>query len=109
MFGSGAQSRMHTDNVASFHDLEILIAIRCCTQQPVINHLTYAKLSAQYKSFTIKIKSVDIPRYIQSVLQDPYWKMAVLEEINALTGNDTWEIVDFPKDRRAVGHKRILH
>lgn len=35
--------------------------------------------------------SVEIPRNIESALQDPKWKVAGLEEMNGLTVNGTWE------------------
>lgn len=69
-------------------DLQILIAyvkgVRSCTEHPITNHLTYAKLFAMYRVFITKIDNVEIPRDIQSALQDPHWKATVLEEINAL-------------------------
>lgn len=55
-------SQMYSDNVAPFDEFKILIVlqkgVRCCTQHPITNHLTYAKLSTQYRAFTTKIDSV---------------------------------------------------
>lgn len=103
---------MHIDNVAPFDELEIPIAIqkvvRSYTQHLVTNHLTCAKLSVHYKAFITKIDGVEIPRDVQNALDDPYWKVAVLKEMNDLTGNDTWEIFYLPKDKKVVGCKWVL-
>lgn len=34
-----------------------------------------------------------------------HWKDAILEEINSLHKNDTWDLVELPKGRRVVGSK----
>ena len=36
-----------------------------------------------------------VPRNIQEALDDPNWKVAVMEEMNALKRSGTWELVDF--------------
>lgn len=45
-----------------------------------------------------------MPRNIQEALDDPNWKLAVLEEMNALRKNGTWEIVDLSKEKKIVGN-----
>ena len=67
--------------------------VRTCTQHPIANYVTYERLSDQYKESTINIDKVDIPRDIKSALRVPEWKVAVLEEMKALTRNNTWDIV----------------
>lgn len=54
-----------------------------------------------------KFVSVETLRDIQSALQDPHWKVVVLEEMNALTRNEH-RIVDLPKDKTAVGCKWVF-
>lgn len=49
-----------------------------------------------------------MPRNIQEALDDPNWKVAVLEEMNALRKNNTWEIVDLPRDKKIVGCKWVF-
>ena len=46
-----------------------------------------------------------IPRNIQEALDEPSWKLAVLEEINALKNNGTWEVVDLLREKKVVGCK----
>ncbi|RVW73031.1 Retrovirus-related Pol polyprotein from transposon RE1 [Vitis vinifera] len=42
-------------------------------------------------------------RNIQEALDDPNWKVAVMEEMNDLKRSVTWELVDLPKEKRIVG------
>lgn len=38
-------------------------------------------------------------------MKDPKWKAAMLEEMNALEKNKTWELVELPSGKEAVGCK----
>ncbi|KAL6311476.1 hypothetical protein AAG906_012064 [Vitis piasezkii] len=49
-----------------------------------------------------------IPSNIQEALQQPKWKTAVQEEIQALEKNGTWEISELPEGKRPVGCKWIF-
>ena len=49
-----------------------------------------------------------VPRNIQESFDDPNWKVAVMEEINALKRSGTWELVDLPKEKRTVGCKWVF-
>ncbi|RVW47923.1 Retrovirus-related Pol polyprotein from transposon RE1 [Vitis vinifera] len=44
-----------------------------------------------------------VPRNIHEALDDPNWKVAVMEEMNALKRSGTWELVDLPKEKRTIG------
>ena len=47
-------------------------------------------------------------RNIQEALDDPNWKVAVMEEMNDLKRSVTWELVDLPKEQRIVGCKWVF-
>ena len=49
-----------------------------------------------------------VPRNIQEALDDPNWKVAVMEEMNALKRSGTWELVDLPKQKRIVSCKWVF-
>lgn len=68
----------------------------------------YEKLSPSYKSFTANIDKVIIPKNIEEDLKCPKWKHAINEDMVALTKNQTWEHVNFPKGKRIVGCKWIF-
>ena len=41
-------------------------------------------------------------------MDDPNWKLAVMEEMNALRRSGTWEIVNLPRDKKIVGCKWVF-
>ena len=52
--------------------------------------------------------NVQIPNNIQEALNQPKWKVANMEEIQALEKNRTWEISKLPKGKNPVGCKWIF-
>ena len=62
--------------------------LRSCVKYPISNHLIYTKLSHQFKVFFASINNIEILNNIQCAMKDPMWKAVVLEEINALVGNN---------------------
>ena len=46
-----------------------------------------------------------VPSNIQEALDDPNWKVAVMDEMNALKRSSTWVLVDLHKEKRTVGCK----
>ena len=93
-------------------ELNIPIALRkgrrTCTKHPITNFLGYSKLSPCFKTFTLSLDNVEIPRNIYQALQDENWKNAIKEEITALEKNGAWEIVDLSEEKRAVGSKWVF-
>ena len=65
------------------------------------------KLSIQHKSFLSTIDSIIIPISVQETLKDENWVRNMNEEMRALEKNETWEIVEKPKDKKAVGCRWI--
>ncbi|XP_073126194.1 uncharacterized protein [Henckelia pumila] len=82
---------------------------RTCTQHPIAKYLSYEKLCPNHKAFTSNISHLFVPRNIQEALDDQNWKSAVLEEMNALEKNKTWDIVDLPKGKRTVGCRWLFN
>lgn len=55
--------------------------------------------------------SIVTPVTLEDALSSPQseeWKLAVLEELAALTANNTWELVELPRDRKAIGCKWVF-
>ncbi|RVW71223.1 Retrovirus-related Pol polyprotein from transposon TNT 1-94 [Vitis vinifera] len=82
--------------------------VRSCTQHPISNHVYYGKLSQNFQAFITSLEDDRIPSNIQEALQQPEWKTAVQEEIQALEKNGTWEISELPEGKRPVGCKWIF-
>lgn len=94
------------------HDLNIPIAIRkgekSCTQHPISNFVSYLNLSDTFRAFTSSLSNVIIPRSIQETLTIHEWRTTVLEEMNALKLNQTWNLVERPKGKNLVGCKWVF-
>ncbi|KAL6321073.1 hypothetical protein AAG906_012065 [Vitis piasezkii] len=65
-------------------------------------------LSQNFQAFITSLEDDRIPSNIQEALQQPEWKTAVQEEIQALEKNGTWEISELPEGKRPVGCKWIF-
>lgn len=52
--------------------------------------------------------STDIPSSAQVALQDKHWKLAMMEEYNALLMNNTWSLVPPHPDLKVVGNKWVF-
>ena len=88
-------------------DLDLPIALRkgtrACTKHPIAKYISYNNLFNNYRAFTTNISKLVIPRNIQEALDEPSWKLAVFEEMNALKKNGTWEVVNLPREKKVVG------
>ena len=62
-------------------------------------------MSPQLRAFIARLDCAEIPKNIQGAMGDPKWKAVVMEEMKALVGNHTWDIVKLPLDKRTVGCK----
>ncbi|GMY34470.1 aldose 1-epimerase family protein [Fagus crenata] len=65
------------------------------------------RLSPSYKAFANQLSFVSIPKNLQDALNNPRWKAAMVEEIEALQKNSTWKLVKLPKDKKTVGYGSI--
>ena len=94
------------------NDLDVPIAlrkgVRTCTKHPIANFLSYHKLSEKHKAFISKITNQFVPRNVQEALSHSDWRTAVLEEMNALKKNETWELVELPEGKKTVGCKWVF-
>ena len=105
---SNAQSGMRID----LSDVDVPIAlrkgIRSCTQHPISNFVGYDHLSQSVKALVTHLSDIEVPITIQEALKDAKWRGSVLEKMNALEKNGTWEIVTKPTDKSAVGCKWVF-
>ena len=65
-------------------------------------------LSPSYKIFANQLSSVFVPNNLQDTLDNPKWKVAMVEEMKALQKNDTWELVELPKVKKTIGCKWLF-
>ena len=55
-----------------------------------------------------KIDSTEVSKNIQNAMSDPKWRVVVMEEMAALVGNKTWEIVPLPPNKKPVGCRWVF-
>ena len=98
-----------TDNVEDKTD-EWPIALRKGTRSCVkplpynmVNYLDYQQVSPGYKCFLTTIQDIETPRNLEEALKNPDWKQAMDDEMTALVGNQTWELVNLPSGKKPVG------
>ena len=77
--------------------------VMSCTTHPIVDFVSYERLSPQFRAFTTNLSKVDIPRDIHEALQHPNEKVVVHEEIKALEKNGTWELTKLPLGKSIVG------
>lgn len=74
---------------------------------PLSNYLTYDNTSAKYECYVSKFSNLVEPSSFREVPMDPRWVDAMKLEIKALDDNKTWDVVELPSGRNAVGSKWI--
>jgi len=93
-------------------NLELPIALRklprTCTKHPIEKFVSYAALTPSYHTFVTNLDSIKIPNNVHEALAVPEWKQAVMEEMQALEKNGTWEIVQMPSGIKPVSCKWVF-
>ncbi|KAK3027217.1 hypothetical protein RJ639_040806 [Escallonia herrerae] len=93
------------------NDLDLPIGLRKgkrqCTlpKYPIANFISYDHSSSASSSLIVSLDFVSIPKTAKEALSHPGWHNAMLEEIQALDDNHTWDLVNLPEGKKAVGCK----
>ena len=74
-----------------------------CNPHPVCNFLSYHGLSLPYFAFVSTLSSVSILTSTSEALSHLGWKLAMVEEMDALSSNGTWELVTLPPGKSPTG------
>jgi hypothetical protein len=69
--------------------------------------VSYERFSPSFKVFIASSDSISILTKWEDAMKDPKWKAAMLEEMKALEKNKTWQLVDLPNGKEAVGCKWV--
>ena len=65
--------------------------------------MSYNHLSVSSCSFIASLDSISLPKTVHEALSHPGWRSAMVEEMNALHQNDTWDLVHLPEGKKAIG------
>ena len=88
-----------------FDDLPIAIRKGTCSTSnphPVYNYLSLRRLSLPYHAFVFTLSFVSSSNSTSEALSHLGWRQAMIEEMNALYSNDTWELVALPLSKSLV-------
>ena len=75
---------------------------------PHYTALSYHRLSQTFYTCLSSISFVSIPKSVGDVLAHPGWRQAMLDEMNVLQNNGTWELVPLPSRKSVVGCRWIF-
>ena len=65
--------------------------------------LNFERLSPSYSAFVTSLDSVSIPKTPGEAMTDPGWRQAMIDEMAALHGSGTWDLVPLPPVKFTVG------
>ena len=81
---------------------------RCQCVHPISSFCTYNQLFFQSCSFIASLESILLPNTFQEALSHPGWHNAITEEMDALDGNGTWNLVHLPTGKKAIGCRWVF-
>ncbi|CAH9148698.1 unnamed protein product [Cuscuta epithymum] len=100
-----------SSDLVSTSDLDLPIALRkgtrSCTH-PISSFVSYSQLSPASCSFVASIDSIYVPKSVKEALSHPEWRHAMVEEMNALDLNGTWDLVYLPSGKKSIGCKWVF-
>ncbi|XP_073116208.1 uncharacterized protein [Elaeis guineensis] len=74
----------------------------------IANYVSYKNVSPSYQSFIAALDSIYIPSTWQKAMAEPKWKEAMLEEMTALSKNQTWDLVTLPAGKHPLDVKNVF-
>ena len=74
---------------------------------PLSSTLSYSKLSAAHRVFSVALSIAKEPTSYAEALPDPLWQAAMKTEIDALQANQTWVMTKLPPGKVPIGCKWV--
>ena len=84
---------------------DLPIALRKGKRQcahPISSFGSYDHLSSRSCSFIASVDSIPLPHKVSEALAHPGWRSAMIEEMDALTDNGTWDLVRLPVGKKVI-------
>ena len=73
------------------------------TSYPLSDVLSYDRLSTSHKVFATSLSIVKEPTSFLQAMEDPKWREAMHNEIQALQANSTWTLIELPSGKKPIG------
>ena len=58
--------------------------------------------------YYIALATLHKPHFYREASSDPLWQAVMIEELDALSRNCTWDLIDLPLDKSVVGCKWVF-
>ena len=75
---------------------------RQCTH-PISSFCSYNHLSSHSCLFIVSLDSISLPNKVSKVVAHLDWCNVMIEEMDALIDNGTWDLVRLPTGKKAIG------
>ena len=83
-----------------------LIALRKGKRQcahPISSFVSYNPFSSSFCFFIAPLDSISFPNTVREALSHLGWRSAIVDEIQALDNNGTWDLAPLPIGKKAIG------
>ena len=106
---SSPPSAASTSNPILIDDLPIALrkGKRQCAQ-PISFFCSYDRLSSRSCSFIAFLDSISLPNKVFEALSHPGWCSAMIEEMDALADNGTWDLVRLPVGKKTISCRWVF-
>ena len=101
---------MHSTLDPVFDD-DLPIALRKGKHQyvhPISSFCSYNHLLSHSCSFIASLDSISLPNTVHEALSHPSWRSAMMEEMQALDDDGTWNLVQLPARKKAFGCRWVF-
>ena len=75
---------------------------------PISSFCSYNHLSSHSCSFIASLDFISLPKTVCEAFSHHSWRSAMVEEMQALDDNGTWNLVQLPTGKKAIGCRRVL-
>ena len=96
--------KYHVSGLLSSDDLPIALCKgkRQCAH-PISSFCSYDHLSSHSCSFIASLDSISVSKQVSEVFAHPGWRSAMIDEMDALIDNGTWDLIRLLVGKKVIG------